>query len=70
MTFIEELRQLVTSGILTQPFTVADVKRVTNNPEANNLSNYAVDNAGSSNRNNKVLGRKENKSGVYEYWFL
>lgn len=70
MTFIEQLRQLVTSKQLDEPFTVADVKRVTNNPEANNLSNYAVDNAGSSNRNNKVLGRRKNEDDVYEYWFL
>lgn len=70
MTFIKELKQLVTSKQLDEPFTVADVKRVTNNPEANNLSNYAVDNAGSSNRNNKVLGRRKNEDDVYEYWFL
>lgn len=70
MTFIEQLKHLVASGRLNEPFTVADVKAVTNNPEANNLSNYAVDNAGSSNLNNKVLGRRRNTAGNYEYWFI
>ena len=45
------------------------VKSVTNNLEANNLSNYALDNTGSSNKNKKVLNRRKQTNGVYEYYF-
>lgn len=47
-----------------------ELKRYTNNPEANNLSNYALDNLGSSNRNKKVLNRRINDDGKYEYSFI
>jgi len=69
MSFIEKLKKLVEDKILIEPFTVQDVKSVTSDPEANNLSNYAKDNAGSTNLNNKVLNRRKIKGGLYEYWF-
>lgn len=69
MCILEEIRKLQNQGILGKYFTVDDVKSVTDNPEANNLSNYALDNVGSSNKNKKVLNRRKNSKGVYEYYF-
>lgn len=69
MTFIEELKKLLEEKKIPKWFTVEDVKRHTSNLEANNLSNYCVDNEGSSNKNRKVLIRRLNQNGEYEYSF-
>ncbi len=69
ITFIEELRQLRKSGKIPEWFTAQDVKKVYSNSEADNLSNYAKDNLGSSNRNKKVLERKKNSQDDWEYRF-
>lgn len=69
MGILEEIKELQKQGKLKEWFTVEELKRYTNNPEANNLSNYALDNLGSSNRNKKVLNRRINEDGKYEYSF-
>ena len=69
MTFLEELKELWLNGLIPECFTVAEVKQVTDNKEADNLSNYAIDNRGSSNDNQKVLTRRINANGNYEYTF-
>ena len=69
MNIIEEIKSLQQQGKLGKYFTVEEVKSVTDSLEADNLSNYALDNDGSSNRNNKVLNRRKNANGVYEYYF-
>ena len=60
MNIIEEIKSLQQQGKLGKYFTVEEVKSVTDSLEADNLSNYALDNDGSSNRNNKVLNRRKN----------
>ncbi|WP_046721032.1 hypothetical protein [Heyndrickxia coagulans] len=69
LAFLEELKYLWETGQIPKWFTVKDVKKVTSNPEAKNLSNYCRDNSGSSNKNKKILFRRINKDGNYEYTF-
>lgn len=69
MTFREELYDLWINDEIPKWFTVQNVKEVTSNLEANNLSNYCKENSGSSNKNKKVLIRRVNADGKYEYTF-
>ena len=69
LNILDEIKIFQSHGRIGKYFTVKDVKSVTNNPEADNLSNYALDNGGSSNKNTKVLNRRKDTDGVYEYFF-
>ena len=69
MTFLQELKDHVQRGIISEPFTVEDVLMATNNPEAKNLSNYYIGNSPTTNNNKKVLNRRLNSVGKYEYYF-
>lgn len=55
MSFIKSVRALTESGTLPRIFSASDVKRATGDSNSYTLANYDTKNAGSSNKNTKVL---------------
>ncbi len=83
MSLIELIRSAVNKGVISTPFTTDMIKQwcqdnsivksdgteYAESSIESILSNSDISNAGSSNKNVKVLDSRTNNKGVKEYWF-